>query len=257
MSSHIPPSRLISIPTPLPRWQDNLKATNIKDFNPVCVVYRRPMFMTDTFMRIAGSGEFTHCELYIPLKKATFAIFAGGNMECSTSLPRFYQSRPKDFAWHMLILTDSENALLEKWHVDMVEKKCHYNFKDLFWKIAPTSIQAACVSDVTAEVAHSPEKMFCSQAVILGLREAFSGQDTKPFLKTLSNSINSRITTPSQLDKHFVTYQHDHTKTSLVPMTFWDAREEFLTNTPYGFRRDDFPGLIDIQSDSCRINMNN
>jgi hypothetical protein len=247
MSSHVPTHRLLCMSTPLNRWQDNLKAPHVKDFNPVIIVYRRPMFMTDHLMRIAGAGEFTHCELYIPEKKATFAIFAGGEMQCSTALPRFYQTRPHDFAWHMLILTDAENTLLEKWHVDMVEKRCNYNFRDLAWKIAPTLIQTACVSDLSQEKAHSPNTMFCSQAVILALREAFSGTETKTHLKSLATSINSRITTPTELAHHCVKHQHEAVKTSIVPQTFWDARDEFLSNTPYGFNRSEFQGLIDLE----------
>ena len=237
----------MTVATPLHRWQDNLKAPHIRDFNPVIIVYRRPMFMTDHLMRMAGAGEFTHCELYIPEKKVTFAIFAGGEMQCSTALPRFYESRPNDFAWHMLILTDSENALLERWHVDMVEKKCDYNFKDLVWKITPVLIQKSCVSDLSKEKAHSPNTMFCSQAVILALREAFSGADTKPLLKSFVTGVNSRITTPTELERHCIKHLHEAVNTSPVPQTFWDAREEFLTNTPYGFTRNEFPGLIDLQ----------
>ena len=251
MSSHLPTKRQITVPRALPRWQDNLTAPYVKDFNPIVIVYRRPMFMTDHLICMAGAGQFTHCELYIPGKKATFAIFVGGEMQCSTSLPNFYQTRPDDFAWHMMILTDEENNLLEKWHIDMVGKKCLYNFKDLMWKMTPSLIQSRCVSDLTTERSHSPNKMFCSQAVILALREAFSGPTSKPLLKEFATSVNSRITTPNELSSHFTKFQHQVVNTTLVPLTFWDARKEFLENTPHGFNIDDFPGIVNLEAKVC------
>ena len=66
MSSHLPIPQSTTIVTPLARCQDSLKTPVVKDFNPVVIVYRRPMFLTDELMRIAGAGEFTHCELHIP-----------------------------------------------------------------------------------------------------------------------------------------------------------------------------------------------
>jgi hypothetical protein len=249
MSSHLPTPQGLTFVAPLVRWQDTLAEPVIKDFNPVIIVYRRPMFLTDHIMKIAGAGEFTHCEIYIPAKKTTFAIFAGGNMQCSTSLPNFYLTRPNEYAWHMLILNDAENMLLEKWHIDMIQKQCYYNFKDLLWKITPKFVQRSCVSDLTVETAHSPTNVFCSQAVILALREAFSCVSTKPSLKSFTQSMNSRITTPTQLEHCFVSHQRKQVNTGTVPLTFWDAREEYLTNTPYGFLRDEFPNLIDLKVD--------
>ena len=247
MSSFLPTPKGVTFAAPLARWQDSLVAPAIKDFNPVVIVYRRPMFLTDHIMKIAGAGEFTHCELYIPAKKTTFAIFAGGEMQCSTALPRFYQTRPNDFAWHMMILKDSENLLLEKWHVNTVQNKAHYNFTDLAWKITPGFIQRSCVSDLSPAKAHSPTNMFCSQAVILALREAFSESDTKPLLKTFAQSMNSRITTPTELKRHFESHLQTRVNTGMVPLTFWDAREEYIRNTPYGFKPNEFENLVDLK----------
>ena len=251
MSSHLPTKRHIAIPRSLPRWQDNLPAPHVKNFNPIVIVYRRPMFMTDHLISMAGGGQFTHCEMYIPGEKATFAIFVGGEMQCSTALPNFYQTRPDDFAWHMIILTDSEINLMERWHIDMVGKKCHYNFKDLMWKMTPPLIQSRCVSDLTNEMSHSPNKMFCSQAVILALREAFSGPTTKPIHKEFTTSVNSRITTPTELSSHCTKKLHQVVNTTPVPLTFWDARKKFLEDTPYGFSIDDFPGIVNLEPKVC------
>ena len=131
----------------------------------------------------------------------------------------------------------------------MVLKQRGYNFRDLLWKIAPRRVQNSCVSDLTEDNAHSPKNVFCSQAVILALREAFSGVDTKPHLKAFTKSMNSRITTPTQLERCFVTHQHKEVNTGMVPLTFWDAREEYLRSPPYGFSRDEFPNLIELKVD--------
>jgi len=41
--------------------------------------------------------------------------------------------------------------------------------------------------------------MFCSQAVVLALREAFNGMGSTPFMQQFACSMNSRLTTPTEL----------------------------------------------------------
>jgi hypothetical protein len=227
----------------LSRWQDSIAPPKIKDFNPVVIVYRRPMFLTDNILWAVGAGEFTHCELYLPMKGATFAIFAGGELQCSVSLRAFYETNPDKFAWHLYILKDVEYERLLQWNVRQVEHKCPYNFKDLAWQMTPPMLQRSCVRDLNTQLCHNPTRMFCSQAVILSLREAFSCGNTKTHLKSFALSMNSRITTPTQLERKAVEYFHSAAKTTGVPMTWWDARDEYLRDVPYGFRSDEFPGL--------------
>lgn len=248
MSSYIFVRPPINTKVPPPRWQDHTLFPTLKDFNPVIIVYRKAVFTTDMLMQLAGVGEYVHCELYFPLQKATYAIFIGGVMQCSTLLPQFYKAEPHHFAWHMLILNDSENVRLERWLIDMVKKECTYNMKDLVWQLTPEIVQRSYVSDLTTENAHSPKSLFCSQAIILALRESFSSITTKPHLKNFAKEMNSRITTPSELSGHLVKHQYMPVNTGMVPMTFWDAREEYLNHTPHGFRYDEFPGLtVDIK----------
>jgi hypothetical protein len=234
------------------RWQNNITPPTVKDFNPIVIIYRRPMFLSDTMLWVAGAGEFTHCELYLPMKGATFAIFAGGELQCSISLRAFYEANPDKFAWHLYILKDAEYERLMRWNVAQVEHKCPYNFKDLAWQLAPSLIQRACVCDLNDQLSHDPHRTFCSQAVILALREAFNCANTKSHLKAFALSMNSRITTPTQLARSAVKYFHSDAKTTGVPMTWWDARDEYLRDVPYGFRSDEFPGLNDSPSVKTR-----
>jgi hypothetical protein len=191
--------------------------------NPVIVVYRRPMVFSDHALQILGAGAFTHCELYLPKDSATFAIFAGGEMQCSAVLPKWYTMRPDLFAWHMFVLNKVEYERLRTWNINQVCRHCHYNFTDLAWKILPVAMQHAYVTDLDKDLAHTPNSMFCSQAVVLALREACSYSGGSPHIAAFAMSMNSRLTTPSELANKTVQHMGMDLHTGLIPLTARDA----------------------------------
>jgi len=194
--------------------------------NPVIVVYRRPLplVITDRVLQLFGAGEFTHCEMYLPKDMATFAIFAGGQMQCSAVLSHLYVKRPDLFAWHMFVLNNVEYERLRVWNIEQVYKHCKYNLKDLMFQILPTTIQKSYVKDLSKERAHAPKTMFCSQAVVLALREACSGQGGSPHIEAFATSMNSRITTPSDIANKVVKDLGMELRYEPVPLTYNDAQ---------------------------------
>jgi hypothetical protein len=202
--------------------------------NPVVVVYRRPMAFTDRALQLFGFGNFIHCELWLPKDQATFAIFVGGEMQCSAVLSRLYVDRPDLFAWHMLVLNDVEYERLRVWNIEQVYKHCAYNLKDLAFKILPAVMQKSYVKDLSKEQAHAPRSMFCSQAVLLALREACSGQDGSPHIAAFTTSLNSRTTTPNELANRAVKDLGMGLRHEPVPMTNAVAQTYIRNNMLFG-----------------------
>jgi len=170
-----------------------------RNSNSVVVVYRKPMFWTDRVLQRYGAGEYTHCELYIPQRDETYAIFLGGDMLRSDDLPLHYKEKPHLFAWHIHILTDSEFTRLLEWNDLQVYNKCKYNFADLALKLMPSVLQKSLTSDLRGKNADEPRKLFCSQAIVLAFRHAYSCPESKKTNSLFAHSMNSRITSPSDL----------------------------------------------------------
>ena len=193
------------------------------DLNPVVVVYRRPINWSDRMIKIF-SGEFTHCEMYLPAESCSFSIFRGETMQCSAVLPNLYRSHPELFAWHMFVLNRHEYRRLMKWNVNQVANRCVYNLSDLAYTLLPSVAQSAFVPDISREAAHSPHKLFCSQAIILALREACSGPDGSPHIEAFINSLNSRTTTPTELANRIVAHIGMDLSSTPVPLTETEAQ---------------------------------
>jgi hypothetical protein len=194
------------------------------DQNPVVVVYRRPMALSDRALQLFGAGEFTHCEIYLPRDRATFAIFVGCNMECSAVLSRYYTTRPDLFAWHMFVLNNKEYERLRVWNINQVYQHCPYNLKDLAWKIFPTAVQNIYVKDLSNDQAKTPKTMFCSQAVVLALRAACIGDGGSPHIEAFTKSMNSRVTTPTELANKTMKILGMELSSEPVPLTYTDAQ---------------------------------
>lgn len=189
---------------PKDMYQTNLPSATLLSLaghncNPVIVVYRKPMFWTDRVLQRYGAGEFTHCELFIPRSEETYAIFLGGDMLRSSDLPLHYKETPHLFAWHIHVLTDSEFTRLLEWNDLQVYNRCKYNFADLALKMMPSILQKSLTSDLHGKNANEPRKLFCSQAIVLAFRHAYGCVDSKKTDSLFAHSMNSRITSPSDL----------------------------------------------------------
>ena len=164
----------------------------------VVIVYRRPVVWTDRVLRLA-CGDFTHCELYIPKLGGTFATTVEYGMEFNTGLKNNYRDHEqrKNYAWHLVTLTDLEYERLWVWNMTQVSRHCQYNYRDMFWQVAP--YLQPYVHDLDHQHTENPSRLFCSQSVVLALRAAFDGNDSDPRAHAFANSMNSRLTTPGNL----------------------------------------------------------
>jgi len=193
------------------------------DLNPVVIVYRRPINWSDRVVKVF-SGEYTHCEMYLPAESCSFSIFRGETMKCSAVLPNLYRMHPELFAWHMFVLNRHEYSRLRVWNVNQVANRCEYNLSDLAYKLLPSVAQSAFVPDISREEAQSPPKLFCSQAIVLALREACSGPDGSPHIEAFINSLNSRTTTPTELANRTVAQMGMDLSNTPVPLTENEAQ---------------------------------
>lgn len=177
----------------------------LTDWFPIIIVYRRPWDTTDFVLQACGGGnvlcEFTHCEMYFPDTGETFTIFRGGTMTQSNQLPLLYHLKPHKFAWHMIPLNKVEYTRLLDWNKQQIAQHCSYNFRDLAWQMAPEMISHLCVQDLSNSTAHHPTRMFCSQAIILALREASQAVGARQVLRNYVFSANSRLVSPSDLSR--------------------------------------------------------
>jgi hypothetical protein len=195
-------------------------------WHPMIIVYRIPMCYTDSLMQsVMGVKhcEFTHCETYLPDESGTFTIFMGGSMIEDKALPVMYKTRPHLFAWHMVPLNDAEYTGMLNWNRLQIAKHCPYNFRDLMWQITPGIIRRSCVKDIGVSRSHNPTRMFCSQSIILALREASAMPGARPMLAKFASSCNSRILTPSDLSRMTTEYLRMPVNHSEVPTTTVDV----------------------------------
>jgi hypothetical protein len=193
------------------------EAYNREDKNvAIVIVYRRPIVWTDRLLKLA-CGEFTHCEIYVPKIGGTFATSVDVGMDLRFDLKQHYVLSGGDYAWHLVVMTETEYQRMCAWNMEQVAHHCRYNYSDLLWQVAPYF--RSFVHDVNQQVASHPKKMFCSQAVVLALRAAFNGNDSSPHMKSFISSVNSRLTTPGGLMNALNSYMGVCASNELVPMT--------------------------------------
>jgi hypothetical protein len=190
---------------------------------PLIIVYRRPMDAADQVIQALGGGEkhceFTHCELYLPDDGETITIFKGGNMEKSSMLPILYDRRPDRFAWHLIPLNHEEYMRMIQWNTEQVLRHCPYNFRDIALQAIPSGIRNSFVHDLELTTSRSPNRIFCSQAIILALRDASHAEGARQILRDFSLASNSRLTTPSDLARLTTQYLGVGVNKYIVPKT--------------------------------------
>jgi hypothetical protein len=166
--------------------------------HPIFIVYRRPMFFTDKVLQLAGAGDFIHCELFIPEKLATFGIFLGGKMQMRSDLCGLYVEKPELFSWHRLDLDNLEFESFMNYNIDLVNK-CKYNTSDLLFQLLPKSFLRVMVEDLDHNEERHPQKLFCSQAILLTLRNCVREGTRNAAMLSVVKNANSRLVTPTDL----------------------------------------------------------
>ena len=172
--------------------------TRKDNMTAVIIVYRRPVRWTDRVIRWV-CGDFTHCELYIPKLGGTFVTTVDCGMEFNMGLKNNYRDAKqcKNYAWHLMTLTQLEYERLWVWNMTQVSRHCKYNYSDMIWQVTPYF--RSYVHDLDHGHSDQPPRLFCSQSIVLALRAAFDGNDSDLSAKAFANSMNSRLTTPGDI----------------------------------------------------------
>ena len=199
------------------------KFEQLVDWNAVVVVYRRAGAFSRRLLQVAGIGPFAHCELYLPSDRETFTILRGGTMKSCSEAGKAYEAFPGSYAWHMWILTDLEYQRIIDWNLDQADSDCRYSARDLGYRLLPSPLHASWAPDVSGEEARNPRKLFNTQAVILAMRHAFGARDSKAKSSQFLLSLNSRLTTPSELAQRTAAFFQVPANAEPVPLTKKDA----------------------------------
>ena len=193
------------------------------NWNAVVVVYRRAGRLGRRLLHAAGVGPFAHCELYLPSERETFKILRGGTMQSCGEAGKAYEASPAGYAWHMWILTDLEYQRMIDWNLDQADSLCRYSARDLGYRLLPSPLHASWAPDVSGEDERNPRTLFNTQAVILAMRYAFAARESTARASQFLRSLNSRLTTPSELAQSTAAFFQVPVSAEPVPLTNKDA----------------------------------
>lgn len=166
--------------------ENNVKmnANNSSKKHNVLLMYRRPICKREKFLQIVSRcGEFTHCEIYCPdmtlisstpgapcktLTGWTYTNFSMCDMMRTRECLQSYVNDQHVYMFHKIEMTDTEYQRFCAWNNTQVTNHCHYNVKDLALQMLPRKLAGRAKDK---KVIH-PEKLYCSQGVVLSLRYA-------------------------------------------------------------------------------------
>ena len=214
----------------------HFKFEQLVNWNAVVVVYRRAAPLRRRLLTVAGVGPFSHCEIYLPSDGETFTILRGGTMQSCGEAGKAYEAFPTSYAWHMWILTDLEYQRIIDWNLDQADSQCEYSARDLAYRLLPSALHASLAPDVSEQDARNPRKLFNTQAVILAMRHALGASDSKARSSQFLLSLNSRLTTPSELAQRTAAFFQVPVSSEPVPLTRKEATamsRHSVTYRPY------------------------
>ena len=145
---------------------------------------------------VSNCGEFTHVESYCKIGGVgwTFTNYSFNKMVQTKDCEGSYTHDYGIYAYHELKLESDEHARFVQWNQQQVANQCRYNYFDLAYQVIPGAF--LFVSDLTTAQAQQPKKLFCSQAVILGLRHALRNDDK---VAVRLSKLNTRLCCPTKL----------------------------------------------------------
>jgi hypothetical protein len=148
------------------------------DWMKIMIIYRKPCCKLDKCIQVLGNcGAYTHCELYCPEMLYngkigwTFTNFSFYEMEMTQESVYQYKSDPQLFDAHEILIRPEQHAALLRWNLELVARRCSYNYSDLFLHLMPKRIASALRPD-DKNMLTIPKKLYCAQAVILALKHA-------------------------------------------------------------------------------------
>jgi len=163
----------------------------------ILIIYRRPMGNAERFLKaLSNCGEFTHVESYCIIAGTgwTFTNYSFNEMVQTKDCEGSYIVDWVKYAYHAIDVSAQEHAAFVAWNKAQVANRCRYNYSDLVFQMIPGA--RMFVPDLTTAQALQPKKLFCSQAVLLGLQHALA--KNSPVAVRLSG-INTRTCCPTAL----------------------------------------------------------
>jgi hypothetical protein len=164
----------------------------------VVCVFKKAVFLTDSIVAMKA-GPLVHVELLVidsnvPSNSLSYTSYVGCEFGVSISTKQTYNS--KDSIALAFDVTPDEHASLISYLHDLCESHIPYNYKDIAIMLLPKTIQRNFVDDVTSETPREIKALFCSQGIVLALRNSLS--QASPLCQQL-RGLNSRTVHPYAL----------------------------------------------------------
>jgi hypothetical protein len=164
----------------------------------VAIVFRKPVFLTDSILALYA-GKYVHVDICLiderePKHSMTCTSYVGQKFSMSTTDKRNYND--EDYLGLLVETSDTEQDNLTGYLLDLVDNNIPYNYVDIAAMALPMVLSDALIEDVRSEDPAHLTNLFCSQAVVLALRNSLS--DEHPLFPLLSK-INSRCILPNTL----------------------------------------------------------
>ena len=145
------------------------------------------------------AGEFVHVDLMpindnAPEHSVVCTSYIGENFSLSLATKQAYND--KDCVALCIELTEEEHQKLTSYLLALADHNIPYNYQDVLVSALPRSVSRVLVDDVADERPEKISTLFCSQAVVLALRNSLDG--SHPLMHTLQQ-VNSRCTLPDTL----------------------------------------------------------
>jgi hypothetical protein len=162
------------------------------------VVFRRPTRVSDKFLSLFA-GELVHCDI-IPLDVSdeqnaiTFTSYVGETFSMSINTKKSYDNN-RNVAL-AIPYSKEEFGLLTTYLFQLYSNNVPYNYSDILLDTLPCRLREVVVDDVSSEDPAQLSTVYCSQAVVLALRNSLHAE--RNVLETL-RGVNSRVTIPLQL----------------------------------------------------------
>jgi hypothetical protein len=164
----------------------------------VAVVFRKPKFLSDSIIAMYA-GQLVHTDI-CPIDESNpehtlvCTCYVGENFTASLSSKKEFSD-----ASHVALAiqtTNEEQDAITSYLYTLTERHVRYNYTDVAAMVLPTSFRTSLMGDVNTEDPNGVSSLFCSQAVVLVLRNCLNHE--RDITKTLK-AVNSRCVLPNTL----------------------------------------------------------
>jgi hypothetical protein len=162
------------------------------------IVFRKPILMTDKLLSYVA-GKLVHCDI-MPVDSKTaensmnFTSYVGERFSASITGKRLYNNND-----HMALcieISEEEQDAMVSYLYELCENNIPYNYADLAAEMLPSQLAKFVVDEISSDDPKQITNLFCSQAVVLVLRNSL---DEKSELCKRLKHQNCRLTLPYEL----------------------------------------------------------